>query len=144
MNCPHCNQEIPNKSEFCIFCGEKIVQKKKARTTIILSILLAFSLIVAGGELVYILIREGQVSQLIDNYDHNLAIRKERINELEERINELKKKAYFLDNHIAIVPDDGTRIYHNYGCEKLDLSYFWAYNNEAAIDNGYRPCPYCH
>ena len=137
MNCPHCDQEIPNKSEFCIFCGEKLPQKKKARTTIILSILLAFSLIVAGGELVYILIREGQVSQLIDNYDHNLAIRKERINELE-------KKAYFLDNNIAIVPNDGTRLYHKYGCSNLDLSSFWAYNNNIAIEIGYEPCPQCH
>ena len=151
MNCPHCDQEIPNKSEFCIFCGEKIIQKKRPKAIIILSILLAVSLAIAGGELIYILVKGQQTLELIDGYKQTVSAKttqitnlKKQVDDLEYDLRNLQYKTNFLDNNIAIVPDDGTRLYHKYGCEKLNLSYFWAYNTEAAIDKGYRPCPYCH
>ncbi len=145
MNCPHCDQEIPNKSEFCIFCGEKIAQKKRPKAIITLSILLAISLALAGGELIYILIKGQQTSQLINNYEHNMAIRKNRINELEDEIAQLEDKAHFYDTLVAIIPSDGSGLYHKYGCEYLDLSKFkgFDYTGEAEY-KGYSPCPYCH
>ena len=53
-------------------------------------------------------------------------------------------KAEFMDNYVVIVPDDGKKMYHKYGCSKLSLSYFWVYNIEAAKDQGYKPCSYCN
>lgn len=144
MNCPHCDQEIPNKSEFCIFCGEKIVQKKRPKAIITLSILLAISLAMAGGELIYILVKGQQTLEIIDGYKQTVSAKTTQITNLKKQVDDLERKAYFLDSHIAIVPDDGTRLYHKYGCSNWDASSFWAYNTEAAEGRGYSPCPYCH
>jgi len=65
-------------------------------------------------------------------------------NSLNDQVYDYKDKADFLDEHIAFVSDDGTNLYHTYDCNYLDLSYFWAYNNEAAKSQGFYACPYCH
>lgn len=48
----------------------------------------------------------------------------------------------FMEEFVVIVPDDGLNLYHKYGCEDLDLSYFWVYN-VAAADQEYFPCAKC-
>lgn len=52
-------------------------------------------------------------------------------------------KANFLDEYVALVNEDSNE-YHTLDCEYFDTSYFWAYNIEAAEDNGYIACPKCH
>lgn len=64
--------------------------------------------------------------------------------ELEEEIWDNFDKLEFFNSKAEIVGDDGTYLYHKYGCPQLDLSYFWIFNTEAAISNGYRECPICH
>lgn len=56
------------------------------------------------------------------------------------------EKAFFMDDHVVIVPDDGSEVYHKYGCPNCDISMnsFWIYNTQAAISWGYTPCPYCN
>lgn len=53
-----------------------------------------------------------------------------------------KEKADFLDEHIAIILEDGN-YYHTYDCDYFTGS-FWAYNTENAENEGYKPCPHCH
>ncbi len=53
------------------------------------------------------------------------------------------EKLDFYEEHAVVVADDGTNIYHTYGCSYLDTSYFWIYNTEAAIGQGFKPCPHC-
>lgn len=65
------------------------------------------------------------------------------LNERRERIEELNTKLDFYDAHIVFVPNDKTNLYHVYGCKDLDLSYFWAYNEELAVQYGYEPCSKC-
>jgi len=55
-----------------------------------------------------------------------------------------KDKAEFMNDYVVIVSDDGTKLYHKYDCSRLDLSYFWVYNTEAAEVEGYSACPYCN
>lgn len=31
MNCKHCNNKIPDESIFCMYCGERVVRKKKTK-----------------------------------------------------------------------------------------------------------------
>ena len=50
----------------------------------------------------------------------------------------------FCDKYVVFVSDNGTGLYHRYGCSEFDSSSFWAYNIEAAKGNGYTPCPKCH
>ena len=76
-------------------------------------------------------------------------------NTLSAQVTEYKDKYYdilfdrvgkesFMDEHVVIVCNDGTKKYHKYGCEDLNLSYFWVYNTEAAIDEGYKMCKKCN
>lgn len=43
------------------------------------------------------------------------------------------------------VGNKGNKIYHTYGCEHLDLSSFWAYNEAQVTNNDeYTKCQYCN
>lgn len=56
----------------------------------------------------------------------------------------MRSEIAFYDWAVVIVPNNGSNKYHQYGCSDLDLSDgFWAYNSEAAIDRGYKPCSHC-
>ena len=75
---------------------------------------------------------------------------KTEITELTQEKNNLQSKnilnadkVNFLDNHIVVVEDDGTNLYHKYDCSKFLGNYFWAFNTEAAKSEGYDPCPLC-
>ena len=57
--------------------------------------------------------------------------------------NDLAEKIYFYEQYVVVVEDDGTNLYHRYGCSHFKGEYFWAYNVEAAIDQGYAPCAKC-
>ena len=76
---------------------------------------------------------------------------KTKINNLEKEVDELEDRnfdlfcdLYFYEEYAAIVPDDGRKRYHIYGCEDCDTSSFWIYNIEAAEQYGYYPCPKCY
>lgn len=45
---------------------------------------------------------------------------------------------------VRFVPDDGSGLYHRINCPVLDLSRGWVLNEEAAEDQGFRPCPICN
>ncbi len=49
----------------------------------------------------------------------------------------------FYEEFAVVVPDDGSNLFHTYGCDDLGFSDFWIYNRQAALDLGYEPCPYC-
>ena len=52
---------------------------------------------------------------------------------------------WFMDECIAIVPDDGSKKYHKYKCDEYESgSSFWAFNTEAAISRGYKACDKCY
>ncbi len=59
-----------------------------------------------------------------------------------ENLQQLSKLSFYED-YAVVVPDDGTNLYHTYGCDYLDTSYFWIYNIEAAIGKGFKPCSHC-
>ena len=50
----------------------------------------------------------------------------------------------FFDRFVVFVEDDGTNKYHKYECSKFKGDSFWAFNIDAAKDEGYTACPYCH
>lgn len=52
-------------------------------------------------------------------------------------------KTWFMDNCVVIVGDSNNK-YHKYGCEDLDLSYFYVFNVENARAQGYRACSKCN
>lgn len=147
MYCQKCGNEIPDNSVFCDVCGERVslkagvqqtVQKdvektKRNKSTIILSIFLILSLI-GCGVLGYIVAEQSSM----------IASRNRIIQNYQDQLDDYRPKAYFLDNYVVIVGNNGTKTYHKYGCLLLDTTNgYWAFNSEAARGNGYNPCPAC-
>lgn len=79
----------------------------------------------------------------IDDLEMTIADKSEVVDYLKQENRDMRKEIWFYDNHVVFIGDDGTKKYHKYGCDDLDLSYFWAYNTEAANDKGYKPCSKC-
>lgn len=111
--------------------------RKKASPVVILLALLCAGLIVgiAASSTQY----QDEVYQL----QSRLNSANSTISDLQAENARLEQAANFLDQYIVIISDDGTNLYHRYGCEDLDTSYFWAYNINAATGD-YDPCPVCY
>lgn len=62
---------------------------------------------------------------------------------LSQQVEKMQRVYDFCNDHIVVVSDDGTRTYHKVQCFYFDDSYFWAYNLEAAQQQGYKPCSFC-
>ena len=77
------------------------------------------------------------------NLRKEISSKKSTIEKLQKENSDMRAEIRFYDNHVVFIGDDGTRKYHNYDCPYLDLSYFWAYNTEAAVDRGYKACSHC-
>ena len=63
--------------------------------------------------------------------------------EAQSELEAAREKAEFLEQYIVIVPEDGTGLFHKYGCPRLHLDEFRAFHTNAALLNGYKPCPEC-
>ena len=81
------------------------------------------------------------------NNDHKttITIQKQEIETLESYKDFYHDYFEFCNDYVAVIGDDGTDLYHRYGCSKLDTSMgFWVLNNEAAEYRGYTRCSHCH
>ena len=82
-----------------------------------------------------------RISESRENANNHL---RERVEELTEENKELWQEHLFFSNSAVILPNDGTWVFHKYGCSRLDsYSSYWIYNSEAAFSKGYDPCVYC-
>lgn len=52
-------------------------------------------------------------------------------------------KSKFMDSYVVFVENDGSGLYHKYGCDDFAQTSFWAYSRKLAEANGYKPCPRC-
>ena len=52
-------------------------------------------------------------------------------------------KSRFMDSYVVFVENDGSGLYHKYGCDDFAQTSFWAYSRKLAEANGYQPCPRC-
>ena len=171
MKFSKCNNIIPDDSSFCNHCGNRNIQSDtenqpqksryfcsvcgglidpqtkqctqcrkqhfkgfstKTAIAIVLFVLFVISIIVS-------------VILYIQNTKFN-----ERLEALEtenqqyyDYWNETFGQIAFFDEFVVFVEDDGTNLYHKYGCYKFKGDSFWAFNVEAAEDQEYEPCPYC-
>ena len=66
------------------------------------------------------------------------------ISKLNKEIIEKDKKLDFFDSYVVFVEDDGSNLYHNYDCYRFLGNDFWAFNIDAAKDEGYRACSVCN
>jgi len=164
--CKKCGGKIDNISEVCSSCGKQYFSFKKALP---ITLLLILSMLLIGLNITQYVIHLNDKTQIeeldntvkergitISSQKSTISTNKNKISSLEKEISDLESelsevrsnsfdqmwKLYFYEEHVVIVADDGTNLYHTYGCDYLDTSYFWAYNTEAAVNLGYKPCRY--
>jgi len=131
--CSNCGCEIDGYSRQCTGCGKQYFKPLSASA--IISIVLGVFLCISVALNIYLYIKaQEEPTYIVDNkyekyYDY-------------WKVNQ--DKVDFMNEFIVIVSDDNTKLYHKYGCSKLDLDSFWAYNIAAAIGEGYKACPYCN
>lgn len=167
--CSKCGSAIDSKTKKCTGCGKQYfrgLRLTKFSVTVIILALVIVALVTLcvlqylnyqrtiGANQITIENLESKTSNLeqqVKNKESTIKTRDTTIKNLEKKIDELEdeswdnwSKLYFFDSYAEIVPDDGSRTYHKWGCSKLDTSDgFWIFNTAAAEDD-YKKCPYCH
>lgn len=151
--CKKCGNAIDSQTKKCIGCGKQYLRWKK----LLMPLLVAIPFVALSTALYYYYSEYNYYKNKYDNA-------KKEINELEDTLEEcanlledvnsdyedvyeglelVLEDIGFYHEHVVFRSDDGTGLYHKYGCPHLDLSYFWAYNTEYAEQLGFEPCSYC-
>ena len=152
--CPRCGKVIPSDSRECQFCENSL--SKSIQWKHILGVMM-FILFIASitGNIILLskniklneFVIQAQVSSTseaeIANLNTDILILQEENNKLQNQVDNLAAEIAFYDEYVVFVEDDGTNQYHNYDCFKFKGEYFWAYNIDAAKDEGFTPCFIC-
>ena len=83
------------------------------------------------------------LSQEISVLESDVTGLKKDITSLKNELEICYREINFIDEFVVFVEDDGTNWYHKYQCSRFRADSFWAYNIDAALAEGYKPCPYC-
>lgn len=83
------------------------------------------------------------LSQEVSVLESNVTSLKQNITSLKDELEICYIEIDFIDEFVVFVEDDGTNWYHKYQCSRFRADSFWAYNIDAALAEGYKPCPYC-
>ena len=150
--CSRCGSVVDSKTKVCTGCGKRYFRglrlTKFSVTIIILALIIAT--ISTLCVLQYVNAQElqsqiGGLERLVNSKQSTITRLEKEVEDLEDEKWENWDKTFFFDYHAEIVGDDGTKVYHKYGCDKLDTENgFWIFNTEAADGKGYKECPHCH
>ena len=66
-----------------------------------------------------------------------------KLQEKQAEIDRLQEKTAFFDQNAVCVNDDGSLLYHRYGCARLEPDQCRIYSRKTAEAGGYEPCPDC-
>lgn len=158
--CKFCGGAIDPETKKCAKCGKQYFRIKFNKHVFLYTVLILVILLLAGVNVYQYIQCQNDIrelertikvqSGLMQNQKNLIEIKESRIDILEENISDLtwentmmSWKIEFYDEYVVFVSNDGTVLYHKYGCSDFDRSYFWAYNTEAAKNRGYNPCPKC-
>lgn len=72
-----------------------------------------------------------------------LAQNAELLQEQAGQLEQLQAQADFMDRNVVFVEDDGSGLYHRYGCSRFAAKDFTVYSREQAAAAGYTACPDC-
>ncbi|MDY4785511.1 hypothetical protein [Pygmaiobacter massiliensis] len=150
--CKNCGTEYDAYEYKCHSCGKRVRLippfAYKKITVITISLMLAVSL--SGNVALAINMNklEDKNMRLKSDFE-SLQTDIQRTREANQNLSVLKSqyqdKSDFLTDKIAFVVSDDAECYHTYDCFIFqNAPEYWAYNTEAAISRGYRPCKLCH
>lgn len=150
--CSHCGSKIDNQTKICPGCGKKYFRGIKINrfsitvTIFILIIITSMTLnIIQYNKIDYLSWRETYLQNRVNKLEADVSDLEDVVSNLEDEKWDNWFKLRFFDNYAEIVGDDGTNVYHKYGCSRLDTSDgFWIYNTGAAKNRRYSECPFCH
>lgn len=162
--CSKCGNIVDSQTKKCTGCGKQYFKgiPWKSVRTIAVALLLVGS--IAGNIVLYNENSklEKEKTELTDNIielkksNATLNNRAERLTEnnieLEKNNQSLQRKLRTAENdialynkYVALVVDDGTRLYHKYGCDVLDKAdSYWCYGYSDSTFKQYKPCPLCY
>lgn len=126
-------QVIEDKKEI-----KKLQTKKDALVESIILLIIIFFVILA-----IFYYKNTQKNDEISSLEKSLSVSERQASKYYDKYQEVLYKANFLDEYVALVNEDSNE-YHTLDCEYFYMSSFWAYNYNAAEDNGYIVCPKCH
>lgn len=168
--CSRCGSVIDNKTKTCTGCSKQYFRGFKFTKFSVAVIILVLVIAILSTVCVLQFLKtqridranqaeidklESKISSLeqqVKNKESTIKAKDSTIKRLEGEIEDLEDekwdnwaKMFFFDSYAEIVGDDGTKVYHKYGCTKLDTSDgFWIFNTEAAKGRGYTKCSSCH
>ena len=147
--CKHCGGKL-NENKKCIKCGKQYfrIRITKSLPIIILSVILIISFAFNIFLVLNINNKNGASKSEVKKLHNKINRLEEEIDSMEDENwdltqekDEYEEKADFLDENIVFVIEGYGNYYYTYDCMNKvtngEYSY-WAYNEEAAIYNGYR------
>ena len=84
-----------------------------------------------------------KLQQALDDKQAELTAAQEKYDELLAQSAAAQAAADFMQSYVVLVENDGTGLYHRYGCSRFAGKTFWAYSRKLAENSGYSPCPNC-
>lgn len=154
--CKICGAQIDSESKTCTGCGKHYFRNPLKRINKKIALLIAAVLLFVSlaGLNIY---QYARFEKEYVNFETELAAREQKITEQEQQIADLNETIHtdkirilqlheanqFMENYVAIVPDNGTGEFHKFGCEDLNLAFSKLYYIEDAIEYGYIPCIKC-
>lgn len=151
--CKFCGGAIDPETKKCAKCGKQYFRIKFNKHIFLYTVLILVILLLAGVNAYQYIQYQNDMQKkehIIQKQERDIETYQKRIKGYIDDISELRwenlsmtEKISFFEKHVVFVSNDGTVLYHKYGCSDFDRSHFWAYNTEAAKNRGYKPCPEC-
>lgn len=132
--CSRCGSPIDPVSKKCTGCGKQYFKGISLKAFLIGFLIFCLVLSLVANILLFVKLQKKQ--EEVKQQDQ------ENFYEWLDRQDQ-QEKADFMDEYIVLVEDDNTNLYHKFECSRFAGESFLALNIDAAIIDGFKPCPLC-
>jgi len=153
--CSLCGKPINSKTKKCSGCGKQYFKGIPWKTIGIMMLV-----IIALCSLVLNFVLYTEMNKFSDSIasleDKNMELQKKydelrqqnttlksKKQELEQELSDCRWEIGIYDKYVVFVELDGTRLYHNFRCEKFIGDSCEVHHIDTAKNKGYKPCPLC-
>lgn len=167
--CKQCGNPIDSKTKKCTGCGKQYFRLPVITRNVVLAVLAVLAFAIASfssyqAEQYKVQIESyknqeaimnekiaemeftiAEKDVLLEEYKSKSSEYKEEVGKLQQEVSNLTEKVSFYDENVVFVTEFDRSVFHKYDCIlfKYFKSGFLAYNTDAAISKGIKPCWYC-